>query len=110
VEILATPLGGVFACVAVEDGEIALATDVGEIDNKRVGVFHRSSLSTVVCYTHLVPVWCARVLVEGLCITRVVGHDTLWGTLQLVAHSIGAGPGSSSDGLGLGVRTLDRFS
>lgn len=62
-EVLATPFCGVLACMAIEDGEIALATDIGKVDNKGVRVLHRTSLAAIVCDTDFVPMRGARVLI-----------------------------------------------
>lgn len=48
VEIATTPLGGVLACMAVEDGEKALATDACKVHDKGMGVFHGSATAFVI--------------------------------------------------------------
>lgn len=65
-EVLATPLGGVLACVSVKDGEIALAPDCRKVDDKRVRVLHGATLATIVRNADLIAVWRARVLVQSL--------------------------------------------
>lgn len=52
-EMGSTPFRGVFASVAIEDGEEALSADVVKVNNKRVGILHRSSCSFIFGYTHL---------------------------------------------------------
>jgi hypothetical protein len=46
-EVLPAPLGRMFAGMAIEDGEEALAAYTVEIDDEGVGIFHGSSCTLV---------------------------------------------------------------
>ena len=53
VKMLTTPFCGVLACMAIKQAEIPLTTDIIEIDDKRVGVFHCSARPLVFCNAYL---------------------------------------------------------
>jgi hypothetical protein len=54
VKMGATPLCGVFACVTIEYGEKALASDVVKIHDERMSIFHGSPRTLIFRYTDLV--------------------------------------------------------
>ena len=62
-EVLATPLCCVLACMTIEDSEITLATDICKVYDKRVRVLHRTALAAIVCDTDLVSMRSGRMLV-----------------------------------------------
>lgn len=53
VKMLTTPLCSMLACMAVKQTEITLSTDIIEIDDERVGVFHCSARPLVLCDAYL---------------------------------------------------------
>jgi hypothetical protein len=52
-EMLTTPFCSMLACMAIKQTEIPLSTDIVEIDDKRVSVFHRSARPLVFCDAYL---------------------------------------------------------
>lgn len=66
VKMLAAPLGGVFSRMTVKDCEESLSSDAGEIDDKRVRVFHVPARALVFGHANLERSIPDRVLVEDL--------------------------------------------
>jgi hypothetical protein len=65
-EMLTTPFCSVLACMAIKQTEIALATDIVEIDDERVRVLHRSARPLVFCDAYLKGSRLGWVTVESL--------------------------------------------